>query len=513
MHPDRLLPGLRLCCDLTVGAETTGLLKTATAVIRTGATMIRCAIPNSETAVEKWALLSALCRMCKSNGTLFLVREHLLAAKALDADGVHLSPSADPATARRVMGNAAVIGRAAAHANPAAINLSDLDYLELPAGKAFSATAANRPVIVAQTGQEVSLVPPPGTAGVSVCADALLQKTTRAPAGIEYRPHPATGWQDEFNLIQRMLRITRQVLPDAAHGLVPPGDDACLLSALTHPVISTDTHRENVHFRRDWQTLREIGRKAVTVALSDLAASYAWPVCAFVNLALPAWMPDAKVEDLYRGIADALIRYGCLLGGGNLSAGEVLAVDLFVVGEGRGTLFPKRSAARPGDGLYATGPLGLARAGLEALRHGRIDVPEVVDRFKNPAARFDAAEILAAHDVRCVMDISDGLSGDARHLAEASGLTLRLDLASAPVPDAMAAFCRKYGGTPGAYALAGGEDYELLFTCAPERFTAIRRQLPLAVQVGWCLPWQGNAVIGGTADLASWQHGEAGRPG
>jgi len=117
------------------------------------------------------------------------------------------------------------------------------------------------------------------------------------------------------------------------------------------------------------------------------------------------------IEELYLGIQKALKHYDCALGGGNISKGSRLSLDLFAIGEGRSDLFPTRSAARPGDGLYVTGPLGLARAGLDALIRKDDSARALINRFKMPQARFDAARVLAEHQVACVMDISDGLAG------------------------------------------------------------------------------------------------------
>jgi thiamine-monophosphate kinase len=310
-------------------------------------------------------------------------------------------------------------------------------------------------------------------------------------------------WRDEFGLIEKILRQA----PVAGSGIiVGPGDDACLLSGLSHPIISTDTQREGVHFRRDWQSPEEIGEKAVSVTLSDLAASYARPVSLFINLGIPPYLPDTFMEALYRGINTGLKMYDCGMGGGNISGGEELSLDLFAIGQGR-DVFPERSTAGAGFGLFATGPLGLARAGLEALLKDDGNFPQLVHSFKHPRARFDAADVLAAHGVGCVMDISDGLAGDAEHLAKASDLTIELETENLHFSDEMIDFCRKYGHRPEDFALAGGEDYELLFACPPEKFPGIRASLPQAIRIGRCLPFHGARIIRPDSKLTSYRHG------
>ncbi|MFH0724881.1 MAG: thiamine-phosphate kinase [Pseudomonadota bacterium] len=329
----------------------------------------------------------------------------------------------------------------------------------------------------------------------------LREAIGRSPA------RTATPWRDEFALISRLLSTGAP-----GGGLHPalrlaPGDDACLLQALSNPVITTDTQREGIHFRFDWQTPEEIGRKAVSVTLSDLAASYATPVALFINLCLPKAMSEETILQVYRGIHQGLGAYGCALGGGNTSSGERFSLDLFAIGQGREDIFPTRSTAKPGFGLYVTGPLGLARAGLEALQRKNPDFPGLIRRFKAPVARFDAATVLATHGVQCVMDISDGLAGDARHIAKASNLSIEIDLGKSKINEELSSFCRKYGLNPATMAVSGGEDYELLFACPPETFTRIIKMLPEAFQAGRCLDYQGQHLVGTAAGISSFQHG------
>lgn len=330
-----------------------------------------------------------------------------------------------------------------------------------------------------------------------------LRTTTGKPPGKMLLP----PWQNEFTLISRLIEAGS--VDGGLHSAIriPPGDDACLLHALSNPVVTTDTQREGVHFRFDWQTPEEIGHKAVSVTLSDLAASYARPAGLFINLCLPETLAEDTIIRVYRGIRRALTEYQCALGGGNISRGKDFALDLFAIGEGHPEIFPTRAAARAGFGLYATGPLGLARAGLEALQRKDTGFPDLIRRFKIPVARFDAATILASHGVRCVMDISDGLAGDARHMAKASKLSIDIDLGRSKGNNELARFCRRFGLDPEVMALAGGEDYELLFACAPETFNRITRMLPEAFQVGRCLDFQGQHLVGNAANISSFQHG------
>ncbi|RJP82753.1 MAG: thiamine-phosphate kinase [Desulfobacteraceae bacterium] len=314
---------------------------------------------------------------------------------------------------------------------------------------------------------------------------------------------------DEFRLIRRLIASSKSSYPDSKGFIkVPPGDDACLLSTIKRPVITTDTQREGVHFNRKWLTPEEIGLKAVTVTLSDLAASYARPVSLFINMGLPLSFSSEEAEDIYRGVGIGLQKYGCTLGGGNLSDSDHLSLDLFAIGEGHDFIFPLRSLAKPGDGLFCTGPLGLARAGLEALQQNHPHDQNLISFFKSPVARFDASEILANHKVLCVIDISDGLKGDSMHIAQASGVTIELAIDQKDIDPQLISFCSERGIPAQEFAIASGEDYELLFSCPPETFRNIKKEIPKAYPVGKCLPFTGKHMIAPPSALSSFQHGK-----
>jgi thiamine-monophosphate kinase len=251
-----------------------------------------------------------------------------------------------------------------------------------------------------------------------------------------------------------------------------------------------------------------VGRKAVEVTLSDLAASYATPVSLFVNLGLPDHLPDQIVEAIYKGVKKSLAKHNCTLGGGNISLGLEVTLDLFAVGLGRDDIFPKRTAAIPGHGLYCTGPLGLARAGLFSLIRKDHTFKELIEKFKSPSARFVAAHILAENHVGCVIDVSDGLAGDAKRIAEASQISIEFELKSSVFHPALVSFCEKYRLKPEDMLLAGGEDYELLFACPDDLFENVKKKLPEAYYVGRCLEFQGIHMVNLPEDISSFQHGK-----
>lgn len=479
--------------------------------------------------------VTAIRNLCKCNQVPFLVNDNILLAKAVGADGVHLGQDDDkPALARSILGPEAVIGISVSNLQELAVtDLFSCDYIGT--GPVFpTRTKKDAKAVCGLSGlqrvqKKSSLAVVAiggiddtnagscfqhGAAGVAVISFISRAKDPAdsagrlaAVCGCAPTKIVASGWNDEFALIDKLLAQTPADLPGTPFVKIPPGDDACLLRSLKNPVISTDTQREGVHFRFGWQTPDEVGRKAVEVTFSDLAASYATPVCLFVNLTLPAHVPEQMVETLYRGIKMSLSKYHCELGGGNISRGQELSVDLFAIGTGADVLYPSRAAAQTGYGLYCTGPLGLARAGMDALERKDASEKTLIEKFKFPCARFDAAAVLARNNVACVIDISDGLMGDATHIAKASNLTIAFDIQSGDCHPALVDYCQKYKLSPENMVLAGGEDYELLFACPPDMFDIVKEDLPDAFQVGRCLPFKGRYLLNLPDGIVSFQHG------
>lgn len=497
--------------------------------IRAGAGIIQ--YRNKAFKVAHFEEARAIRRMCRVYRVPFIINDDILLAKALEADGVHLGQTDDrPGTARQILGPEAIIGISVS--TPAELEKTDLsgcDYVGT--GPVYdTGTKADAGPVIGLSGLhamvEKSPLPVVAIGGLTAsrakacfaqgaAGAAVISDITRAgdPGGAARAfaqvcgcaPRPViSAWSDEFGLIAKLLE---QYPPDA-RVRVRPGDDAALLAPFSRPVITTDTQQENVHFKLAWQSFQQIGDKAAEITFSDLAACYAAPAGLFINLTLPPHMTEAAVEELYRGISGALQRHHAFLGGGNLSSGSRFSIDLFAIGEGRADIFPARSNAKAGEGVYATGPLGLARAGLAALKKNDPGFPKLVERFISPRARFDAADVLAARGVGCVMDISDGLAGDAAHVAKASGISIVFEPEGFRMDPDLVRFCGKFGLDPAAMILSGGEDYELLFTCRPEQFDQIQRRMPGAFRVGTCIAYAGRPVLNLPSGISSYQHGK-----
>jgi len=533
MLPDKLKKTLRFCFvtdqDASVPPE-----KQAVIVMQAGATMIRyCSKPFTPSYYQQAETIS---NFCKSNAIPIIISGNVLLAKAIMADGVHLGQDdASPEVARNVLGPRAIIGVSVAVPDELQkIDTRSCDYIQT--GPVFSYDASRGEKKSSALYNLLSLVktsPLPvmaaggidssnaklcfinGAAGVAVkrfisrsANPGLNAGLISSACGCRSRFSLEHSWDDEFALIDKLLSLVPSNRFADRYLKISPGDDAALLAPVKHPVITTDTQKEDVHFCLSWQTPEEIGSKAVEVTFSDLAACYATPISLFVNLSLPAYISNITVERIYKGIKKALLRHKASLGGGNISRSDRLSIDLFAIGCGAGDIFPARGNALAGDFLYSTGPLGLARAGLEALIRKDAQYEKLMAKFISPVARFDAARILAENRVASVIDVSDGLAGDALHIAKASNISIEFNLASSVKDDTLVSFCKKYNLVPEELIFGGGEDYELLFACSADKFENINKLLPDAFKVGRCLEYAGQYLINLPTGVSSYQHGK-----
>ena len=246
-------------------------------------------------------------------------------------------------------------------------------------------------------------------------------------------------------------------------------------------VVTQDALVEDVHFRLDWIPWRDLGYKAAAVNLSDLAALGAEPEALLVSLVLPPETDAGAIVELYEGLAEP----GVPLAGGDTTRGETLTLAVTAVG--RSERVPGRAGAVPGDVLMVTGPLGGAAAGLHVLREGLDGFPELVERHRRPPIRLEEGRRLGrvAH---AVVDLSDGIAGDAARIAERSGCRIVLEPERIP----RAPRIEQVVDLP-FWTL--GEDHELLAAVAP----GDAEELGFAV-VGYCTEGEGVEP----ADLAGW---------
>ncbi len=248
---------------------------------------------------------------------------------------------------------------------------------------------------------------------------------------------------------------------------VPLGDDAAALSlpSATRLVLSSDACVEEVHFRRAWATWETVGYRAVATALSDLAAMAAEPLGVLISLALPPELGEPVAASIGRGVAECLEAHGGELLGGDVggSPGPVM-VDVTAVGHSAAPV--TRAGAEPGDELWLTGHLGGAAAAVADFQRGLEPIPEARRAFERPTPRLKEARWLVERaSLHALIDVSDGLARDARHLAAASGVGAAIELAAIPTTPALRSFAESDAALQ--LKLSGGEDYELLIAAAP----------------------------------------------
>ena len=268
------------------------------------------------------------------------------------------------------------------------------------------------------------------------------------------------GEVGEFGLISSVTSGFVQ-RPDV---LVGPGDDAAVVAYADGRVVATvDVLVEGRHFRFDWSAPYDVGRKAAAQSLADVAAMGARPTALLVGLGAPASYAVADAEGIARGLGDEAASVGASVVGGDVVASDAVVLSVTALGSLDGRAPVLRSGARPGDLLVVAGVLGGAAAGLAALTAGRTDLAAVA-AHRVPSPPYDAGVALAVAGATAMIDVSDGLTGDLAHVAEASGCGFVVDVAALPWHPAVAEAAEVLGVDPLDWVLGGGEDHALVAT-------------------------------------------------
>jgi len=309
---------------------------------------------------------------------------------------------------------------------------------------------------------------------------------------------------NEFDFIRQLREQirSRQRSPRLSVGI---GDDAAVIRQYSDRdfVMTTDLLVEGIDFHPQGTSPQLLGHKALAVSMSDIAAMGARPrwALASVGFAQHVWNSNFK-DDFFAGYFALADRYGVTLAGGDVSEAPQIVIDSILVGEvmsGRAVL---RSTARPGDQIFITGSLGGAAAGLKLIElgarvSGGVSEPAAVAggsssdatsdddsiqalllRQLAPQPRVGWGIVLGEEQLATSMiDISDGLSSDLHHLCTASNVGATIDAASLPLDENVVQLCGRRALDPLALALHGGEDFELLFTVAPENVTRLPKRV------------------------------------
>ncbi len=271
----------------------------------------------------------------------------------------------------------------------------------------------------------------------------------------------------EFALIDKIKQLC-EVLP--TNGFEGIGDDCAVfdMGGGDSLLFTQDMLIERVHFLREGISPYELGAKSLAVNLSDIAAMGGRAIATLLSISIPSDLQGDWIEEFVRGYRDLSAEYGVALIGGDTTASKGdFAISITAIGRCESGRVKRRSAARVTDVIATTGRLGASGAGLEAILRGDLtDVNAAIHR--SPKPRMAEGEFLAAEceGVRAMMDISDGVASDLRHILRLSCVGGEVELRDVPIAE----------GATLRQALCSGEDYELLMTIEAERFEEVARR-------------------------------------
>ncbi len=287
----------------------------------------------------------------------------------------------------------------------------------------------------------------------------------------------------EAALIERLVGVLGPAGQGSGQGVLRGiGDDAAVLQNVqgARLLAACDILVEGVHFDLSFSSPEQIGRKALAVNLSDIAAMGGRPRWALVTLGLKPQLEVSFVEGIYRGIAEIAGEYGVVIVGGDTTASpDRLLIDVCILGEANRMEVAYRSGAREGDMILVTGSLASSAAGLALLqekgRDAEKEAKELVEAHLSPVPRVKEAAVLVQSGlVGAMNDISDGLATELWEIVQASGCSARFWAERLPIPPLVQQVAAELGADPLEWALYGGEDYELVLTVSGGKGSPLR---------------------------------------
>lgn len=304
----------------------------------------------------------------------------------------------------------------------------------------------------------------------------------------------------EFGLIEKIRRSFSVKSPRAPLSI---GDDAAALAVSPSSVLlaTTDMLVEGVHFDLSFTDFFSLGWKSAAVNLSDIAAMGGIPRFCLTALAIPPGIGTEQIADFYKGFGAVLREHEVLLvGGDTCSSRKGFIVTVTALGETEKALLLRRSGARPGDRIFVTGTLGESAAGLEILKkRGRRQasgVKRLMEKHLRPVPRVEwGRKIAQSRCATSMIDVSDGLALDLSHLCDESGAGAQLFSGKIPLSNALRRSAGALTGPVLDYALAGGEDYELLFTAPPRKLRKLRGLGIQATEIGIVTKARGISLV------------------
>ncbi len=261
--------------------------------------------------------------------------------------------------------------------------------------------------------------------------------------------------------------------------MVGIGDDAAVIATPDgRCAVSTDVYVQDVHFRLNWSSAHDVGRRVAAANLADVAAMGAAPRALVVGLVLPPETEVGWVMDFTDGIAQECESAGAFLVGGDFSSGPMVVASATALGDLQGRDPVLRSGAAPGDLVAVAGRLGWAAGGLAVLSRGFSAPRKLVAAHRSPEPPYLAGALAASAGASAMLDISDGLLADLGHIAAASGVVVDIESADLPIDDPVREAASAFTMDPLVWVLAGGDDHAMVATFAreadiPHDFTVI----------------------------------------
>ncbi|KYK34838.1 MAG: hypothetical protein AYK22_04595 [Thermoplasmatales archaeon SG8-52-3] len=273
----------------------------------------------------------------------------------------------------------------------------------------------------------------------------------------------------EFGLIDRITR--KQNNKEVIVGI---GDDAAVFqTTIGLQVLTTDCLVEGDHFKREWFSSEQIGMKAIEINVSDIAAMGAKPKYVLVSMALPIDLDVEFVDGLYKGMWKSCSKYKIEIIGGNMTHCNKIVISITLTGEVNKKKLSLRSGAKPGDFIFTSGHLGFGKAGLRLFQEKIKGFEKVKKAYLEPKAQLKTALDIAQY-VNSLIDISDGLGPEIRHICKQSGCGAIIYKDKIPISEEVRNVADKLGEDEYNYALFGGEDFQLLFTVSKENIDKVK---------------------------------------
>jgi len=284
----------------------------------------------------------------------------------------------------------------------------------------------------------------------------------------------------EFAFIKRVTGAPGSD-PSVVRGV---GDDCAVLETggSEYTLVTVDMMVENTHFSLDWYSPFQLGSKLMEVNVSDIIAMGGTPRWAFISLALKADTQVEFMDEFYRGLYASAAVHGVVLAGGDTTRGREMVLNLALAGSVEKERVRLRSGARPGELICVTGTLGKSEAGLRLLMDGKRT--GYLSGYLEPHCRLASEGRAIARNAGAMIDVSDGLASEVGHICEESGTGARIDRDAIPLSQETRDAAYAAGGDPYDYALYGGEDFELVFTLAPDRLGALKSEFSDFTVVG-----------------------------